>query len=86
MVANCHEFYNGVNFLPAGAPEDVRYWGCLLLSGVAPYFDLKILGVLNATILPISRNIGGAIAPPVPPVPAPQCFLGAHTPLMTRIS
>ena len=29
----------------------------------------EILGVLNATFYPISRNIGGAIAPPAPPVP-----------------
>ncbi len=33
--------------------------------------DLKILGVLNATFYLILRNIGGAIAPPAPPVPAP---------------
>ena len=31
----------------------------------------EILGVLNATFYPISRNIGGAIAPPAPPVPPP---------------
>ena len=29
-------------------------------------FDLEIMGVLQGDILPISRNIGGAIAPPVP--------------------
>ena len=33
--------------------------------GVAPSFNLEILGVLNDNILPISRNIVGAIAPPV---------------------
>ena len=27
--------------------------------------------MLNASISPISRNIGGAVAPPAPPVPAP---------------
>ena len=31
-----------------------------------PSFDLEILGLLNANILPISKNVGGAIAPPVP--------------------
>ena len=46
--------------------------------GEAPLFDAKILVVLNANILPISRNIGGAIAPPATPVPSP--LLG-HSPL-----
>ena len=32
----------------------------------APFFVLEILGVLNASILSISRSIRGAIAPPVP--------------------
>ena len=32
-------------------------------------FDLKVLGVLNFDILPISRNIWGVIALPAPPVP-----------------
>ena len=31
---------------------------------MAPSFNPEILGVLNAYILPISRNVGGAIAPP----------------------
>ena len=30
---------------------------------------LQILGVLNATFSHIFRNIGGALAPPAPPVP-----------------
>ena len=38
---------------------------------MTPSFDLEILGVLNASILSIWRNIGGAIAPPAPPVPPP---------------
>ena len=29
--------------------------------------NMEILGVLNASFPPIFRNIGGAIAPPVPP-------------------
>ena len=39
--------------------------------------DLKILGVLNVTFYLISRNIGGAIAPPAPPLPPAlnlKCF------------
>ena len=31
--------------------------------------SLKILGVLNATFFLISKIIGGAIAPPAPPLP-----------------
>ena len=34
--------------------------------GLAPYFDLEILGVLNANILHILRNTGGAITPTAP--------------------
>ena len=50
----------------SGLPEVVK-WGVLMtFFGVAPSFNLEILGVLNDTILPILRNIGGAIAPLVP--------------------
>ena len=35
--------------------------------GAAPFFNLEILGMLNATILSISRSIWGAIASPAPP-------------------
>ena len=45
-------------------------------SGMVPSFDLEILGVLNSNISLISRNIGGAIAPPAPPVPAPLLKTG----------
>ena len=31
--------------------------------------NLELLGVLDACFLPIFRDIGGAIAPPAPPVP-----------------
>ena len=34
---------------------------------MAPSFNLEILGVLNAYILPISRNIRGTIATPATP-------------------
>ena len=36
----------------------------------APCFDLQILGVLDANIASILRNIGGAIAPPIPMTPS----------------
>ena len=39
--------------------------------GEAPPFDLKILGVLNAYIVPILRNIRVVVAPPAPPVQPP---------------
>ena len=55
--------------LHAGAPEYVKYWVCYWIPGAVPSFDLKILGVLNAIISPILRNIGGAI---VHTVPAPM--------------
>ena len=38
---------------------------------MAPFFDPETLGVLNAYILPSSRNIGGAIVSPAPPLPPP---------------
>ena len=37
--------------------------------GMAPSYDLEILGVLNANSSPIFRNLGGAIAPTAPSVP-----------------
>ena len=42
----------------------------VLMTLCSPFgTNLEILGVLNATFSPIFRNIGGAIAPPAPPVP-----------------
>ena len=42
----------------------------VLMTCVACYScNLEILGVLNATFFHITRNIGGAIAPPAPPLP-----------------
>ena len=37
------------------------------------FCNLEILGVLNTTFSLISRNIGGAIAPPVPPALLEKC-------------
>ena len=50
----------------SGVAEGVRYWGCYPFFLVGPTFNPKILRVLKAYILPILRNIGGAVAPPVP--------------------
>ena len=52
----------------------------MALFGAAPSFDLEILGVLNANILPISRNIGGAVAPPHPQ------FLGPYKVFLNKES
>ena len=41
--------------------------GVLMTLSAATSFYLEILGVLNASILSTSRNIGGAIGSPVPP-------------------
>ena len=49
--------------------EGVR--GAKVLFSAAPSLEIEILGVQNASTLPILRNIGGAIAPPAPPVPPP---------------
>ena len=43
--------------------------GVLMTFCAALRTNLEILGVLNATYSPIFKNIGGAIAPPAPPVP-----------------
>ena len=44
-----------------------------------PSFNLKILGVLNANISPISRNSGGALVLPAPPVLSPLFVLVNET-------
>ena len=54
------------------AAEGNAFWQDAKIQGSqffheAPMFDLKILGLLNANILPISKNIGVAIALPVSP-------------------
>ena len=42
----------------------------MLMTLCGPFgTNLEILGVLNASFPPIFRNIGGATAPPTPPVP-----------------
>ena len=43
--------------------------GVLMTFCSALRINLEILGVLNACFPPIFRDIGGAIAPPAPPVP-----------------
>ena len=43
--------------------------GVLMTFMVCYSYILEILGVLNANFFLISRNIGGAIAPPAPPLP-----------------
>ena len=43
--------------------------GVLMNFSCGTFLQSRNIGVLNVYILPISKNIGGAIAPPVPPVP-----------------
>ena len=48
--------------------------------------NLEILGVLNASFPAVFRNIGGAIAPPAPPVQAPLPGMPKNVKYYVKIS
>ena len=56
---------SGLRHLGALDVQDIG--GADAFFGASPPLDLEILGVLNASILPISSDIGSAIAPLAPP-------------------
>ena len=66
MVISIVEFSNGCR-----GEKVQNFGGANDFYGAVFYFDLEKFGVLNTNNLPISRNIGGVIAPPAPPIPAP---------------
>ena len=53
---------------------------------MAPSSDLEIFGVLNTYILPISRNIGGAIVPQAPLVSAPLKYIWTIGGTLTQVT
>ena len=62
------------NFRPGGRSKIL---GVLMTFVAHCSCNLEILGVLKTTFCLISRNIGGAIAPPAPPLPPAlnlKCF------------
>ena len=55
-----------IQFLSCASMTASRDNGRCKLLGVLMIIGPKNVGVLNTSILPISRNIGGAVASPVP--------------------
>ena len=66
---------NALSNAISGASEGVKFWrDANVFLGAAPSFELEILGMCNAKILPILRNVRETVAPSATPVTVPLCI------------